>query len=98
MLALDEFEDPDVIGKPEEPTTPDGLKGLNGLAVMGNGAVDGVAVFAALEVTAEEVVAFEEDAPDKLNGEKSVGAVSVSKEMLEISDKFAEFETADEAL
>lgn len=98
MLALDEFEDPDVIGKSEEPATPDGLKGLNGLAVMGNGAVDGVAVFAALEVTAEEVIAFEEDALDKLNGEKSDGAVSVSKEMLDMSEKLAEFETADEAL
>ena len=71
MLALDEFEGPDVIGKPEEPATPDGLKGLNGLAVMGNGAVDGVAVFAALEVTAEDVIAFEEDALDKLDGNDS---------------------------
>ena len=98
MLALDEFEDPDVIGKPEEPATPDGLKGLNGFAVMGNGTVDGIAVFAALEMTAEEVIAFEEDALNKLNGEKSDGAFSVSKEMLDISDKLAEFETADEAL
>ena len=68
MLALDEFEDPDVIGKPEAPATPDGLKRLNGLAVMGNGAVEAVAVFAALEVTAEGGIAFEEDALDKLDG------------------------------
>ena len=71
MLALDEFENPDVTGKPEEPATPDGLKGLNGLAVMGNGAVDGVAVFAALEVIAEGGVALEEDALDKLDGNDS---------------------------
>ena len=98
MLELDEFEDPEVIGKPEEPATPDGLKRLNGRAVMGNGAVDGVAVFAALEVTTEDIIAFEEDACDEPNGEKSDGAVSVSKEMLDISDKLAEVETADEAL
>ena len=67
MLALDEFEGPDVIGKPEEPATPDDLKGLNGLAVMGNGAVDGVVVFAALEVIAESGIALEEDALDKLD-------------------------------
>ena len=98
MLALDEWEDPDVIGKPEAPATPDGLKGLNGVAVVGNGAVDGVGVFAALEVTAEKVIAFEEDALDKFDGEKSDGAIPVSKEMMDISDKLAEFETADEAL
>ena len=98
MLALDECEDPDVIGKPEAPATPDGLKGLKGLAVMGNGAVDGVGVLAALEVTAEKVIAFEVDALDKLDGEKSGGAIPVSKEMINIGDKLADFETADEAL
>ncbi len=95
VLALDEFKDPDLIGKPEEPGTPDKLKGLNGLAVMGNGAVDGAAVFAALEVTAENVTAFEEDALNKLDGEESEGTVSVSGEVLDISDKLAEFEIAD---
>ena len=98
MLPLDEFEDPGVIGKPEEPGTPDDFKGLNGLAVMGNGAMDGVAVFAALEVTAENVIAFEEDALDKSDGEESEGEVSVSEEVLDISDKLAEFEKADEDL
>ena len=98
MLALDEFEAPDAMGKPEEPATPDGLKGLDGLAVMANGAVDGAEVFATLEVTTEEVIAFGEDALDKVDEGKSNGAVSVSEEMLDISVKLAKLEAADEAL
>ena len=82
MLVLDEFADPYVIGKPEGPATPDGLKGLNGLAVMGNGAVDGVGVFAALVVTDEDVIAFKEDVVDTLDGKDSDRAVLVFEERL----------------
>ena len=62
---------------------------------MGNGAVDGVAVFAALEVTAEDVIAFGEDALDELDENDSDWAVSVFKERLWVSDLLAEFDTAE---
>ena len=58
--------------------------------------MDGFAVFAVPEVTAEGMIAFEENALDKSDGEESDGVVSVSKELLDISDKLAGFELADE--
>lgn len=55
------------------------------------------AVIAAPEVAAEDMIAFEKNALDRVDGEESDEVVSVSKELLDISDKLAEFELADEA-
>ena len=56
--------------------------------------MDGFVVFAAVEVAAEDMRTFEEDALDKSDGEESEGVVSVSKELLDISDKLADFDEA----
>ena len=58
--------------------------------------MDGFAVFAAPEVAAENMIAFEGNTFDKFDGEEIDGVVSVSKELLDISDKLAECELADE--